>query len=46
VGKVAINKMCFDQKDNLYVLDNFGQQGGQTIRKIDFVKNEMTTWVY
>jgi hypothetical protein len=46
VGKAAINKMCFDQKDILYVLDNFGQQGGQTIRKIDFVKNEMTTWVY
>jgi hypothetical protein len=46
VGKVAVQKMCFDPRGNLYFLDNLKQAGGQVIRKIDLIKGEVTTWAY
>ena len=46
VGKVAVQKMCFDPRGNLYFLDNIRQAGGQVIRKIDLIKGEVTTWAY
>ncbi len=46
-GSVPLGKLCFDQTGNLFVLDNAGHSNaGAVIRKIDFSKNEVTTWAY
>jgi hypothetical protein len=46
IGSAAVSRICVDRNSHLYILDNLRQAERQAIRKIDFNKNEITTWAY
>jgi hypothetical protein len=47
IGDVPVRRICFDQNNHLFVLDSSPASAmNSVIRKIDFEKNEITTWAY